>query len=71
MCQFSGVDGFPILRQFGKLNASTVGAGFGTGLSSTQLATIPTKAQDLNEMLLKFNELQSQSVMTKQEALEK
>ena len=69
MCQLSGLDAFQILVNW---NTPQLRPGFGPAPTptSTQLSVIPTKAQEFNDMLLKFNEPQSQYVMTKQEALE-
>ena len=72
MCQLSGVDAFTIFNQIGKWNAPQPSPGFGLAptSTSTQISVIPTKAQEFNDMLLKFNQPQSQYVMTKREALE-
>lgn len=72
MCQFSGVDAFAILDQIGKWNAPHPSPGFGLAATptSTQILVIPTKAQEFKDMSLKFNQPQSQYVMTKREALE-
>ena len=72
MCQLSGVDAFAIFNQIGKWNAPQPSPGFGLAptSTSTQLSVIPTKAQEFNDMSLKFNQPQSQYVMTKREALE-
>lgn len=72
MCQLSGVDAFGILNQIGKWNAPQPSPGFGRAPNptSTQLAVIPTQAQEFNDMSLKFNQPRSQYVMTKREALE-
>lgn len=70
--QLSGVDGFAILDQFGKINASTGNPKFGptTNPTSIEIAAVPTNAEEFNDMSLKFNQPQSQYVMTKREALE-
>ena len=70
--QLSGTNAFTILEQLGRINAPTTNPGFGptANPTSTQIAVIPTKAQEFNDMLLKFNQPQSQYVMTKREALE-
>ena len=72
MCQLSGVDAFAILDQIGKWNAPQPSPRFRLAPTptSTQLSVIPTKAQEFNDMSLKFNQPQSQYVMTKREALE-
>nr|AHI51277.1 hypothetical protein [Cylindrotheca closterium] len=72
MCQLSGVDAFTIFDQIGKWNAPQPSPGFGLAPTptSTQISVIPTKAQEFNDMSLKFNQPQSQYVMTKREALE-
>jgi hypothetical protein len=72
MCQLSGVDAFAIFDQISKWNAPQPSPGFGLAptSTSTQLSVIPTKAQEFNDMSLKFNQPQSQYVMTKREALE-
>ena len=69
MFQLMGVDAFQIIANS---NAPHPSPTFGPdpSYSSTQLAVIPTKAQEFNEMSLKFNQPQSQYVMTKREALE-
>ena len=69
MFQLAGVDAFQIIANW---NAPQPSPGFGLAPTptSTQLSVIPTKAQEFNEMSLKFNQPQSQYVMTKREALE-
>ena len=58
MCQLSGVDAFAIFDQIGKWNAPQPSPGFGLAptSTSTQLSVIPTKAQEFNDMSLKFNQ---------------
>ena len=74
MFQLGGVDAFAILSELGRLNAPTPNPGFApatsSSYSSTEIALVPTQAQEFNDMLLKFNQPQSQYVMTKREALE-
>ena len=69
MCQLSGVDAFQIIANW---NAPQPSPTFGPGpsSSSTQLSVIPTKAQEFNEMLLKFNQPKTSYnfVMSDQEA---
>ena len=67
MFKLAGVDGFQIIANW---NAPQPIPTPSPSSSSTQLAQIPTKAQEFNDMLLKFNEPQCQYVMTKREALE-
>ena len=73
MCQLSGVDEFVILRELGKLNAPTPNPGFtpATSSSSTEIALVPTEAQEFNDMSLIFNEPKTKFsfVMTWDEAL--
>jgi hypothetical protein len=66
-----GVDAFAILEQFGKMNEPSATPGFGStgNPTSTQIAVVPTVAQDFNDMLLKFNEPKTNFMMTKDEAL--
>lgn len=65
-------DAFAILQQIGKWNAPHPSSPFGPApsSSSTAIALVPTQAQQFNDMLLKFNQPQSEYVMTKPEALE-
>jgi hypothetical protein len=74
MCQLSGVDAFAILDQISKWNAPQPSPGFGLAptSTSTQLSVIPTKAQEFNDMSLKFNQPKTSYnfVMSDQEALE-
>ena len=69
MCQLSGVDAFQIIANW---NAPQPSPTFGPGpsSSSTQLSVIPTKAQEFNEMSLKFNQPKTSYnfVMSDQEA---
>jgi len=73
MCQASGVDAFAILRELGRLNAPTPNPGFApaTSSSSTEIALVPTQAQEFNDMSLIFNEPKTKFsfVMTRDEAL--
>lgn len=72
MCQLSGVDAFAIFDQIGKWNAPQPSPGFGLAptSTSTQLSVIPTKAQEFNDMSLKFNQPKTSYnfVMSDQEA---
>ena len=72
MCQLSGVDAFAIFDQIGKWNAPQPSKGFGLAptSTSTQLSVIPTKAQEFNDMSLKFNQPKTSYnfVMSDQEA---
>jgi hypothetical protein len=72
MCQLSGVDAFGILQQIGKSNAPQPSSRFGLAptSTSTQLSVIPTKAQEFNDMSLKFNQPKTSYnfVMSDQEA---
>ena len=72
MCQLSGVDAFAIFDQIGKWNAPQPSTGFGLAptSTSTQLSVIPTKAQEFNDMSLKFNQPKTSYnfVMSDQEA---
>nr|QUS63752.1 hypothetical protein [Haslea silbo]QUS63953.1 hypothetical protein [Haslea silbo] len=69
MCELLGVDAFGIIAQW---NAPQVRPGFGPAPTptSTQLSVIPTKAQEFNEMSLKFNQPKTSYnfVMSDQEA---
>ena len=69
ICQLSGVDAFGILEQFGKLNAPITNLGFGPTVASTEIALVPTQAQEFNDMSLKFNEPKPNFVMTQNDAL--
>ena len=73
MCQVSGVDAFAILRELGRLNAPTPNPGFAPApsSSSTEIALVPTQAQEFNDMSLMFNEPKTKFsfVMTRDEAL--
>lgn len=72
MCQLSGVDAFAIFDQIGKWNAPQPIQEFGLAptSTSTQLSVIPTKAQEFNDMSLKFNQPKTSYnfVMSDQEA---
>jgi hypothetical protein len=70
MFQLIGVDAFQTIANWNAPQPSPTFFVPGPSSSSTQLSVIPTKAQEFNEMSLKFNQPQSQYVMTKQEALE-
>jgi hypothetical protein len=68
----AGVDGFAILKQIGSANAPTTSTSPGftpTTSSSTEIALVPTQAQQFNDMSLKFNEPKPNFIMTKDEAL--
>ena len=69
MCQLSGVDSFSILNQIGRWNAPTCTHNFGPTSSSSQIALIPTRAQEFNDMSLKFNEPKLNYIMTRDNAL--
>ena len=71
MCQLSGVDAFAILDLIGRWNAPQPSPGFGLAptSTSTQLSVIPTKAQEFNDMSLKFNEPKHNFIMTRHDAL--
>jgi hypothetical protein len=73
MCQVSGVDAFAILSELGRLNAPTPNLGFAPApsSSSTEIALVPTQAQEFNDMSLMFNEPKTKFsfVMTRDEAL--
>jgi hypothetical protein len=72
MCQLLGVDAFAILEQIGSANAPTTSTSPGftpTTSSSTEMALVPTQAQQFNDMSLKFNEPKPNFIMTKDEAL--
>lgn len=71
MYQLSGVDAFAIFDQIGKCNAPTVDPGFRPTLASTEIALVPTRAQELNDMSLMFNEPKSKFnfIMTRDEVL--
>jgi hypothetical protein len=65
----TGVDAFAILKH---ANAPTISTSPGftpTTSSSTEIALIPTQAQQFNDMSLKFNEPKPNFIMTKDEAL--
>jgi hypothetical protein len=67
-----GVDAFAILKQIGSANAPTTSTSPGftpTTSSSTEIALVPTQAQQFNDMSLKFNEPKPNFIMTKDEAL--
>jgi hypothetical protein len=68
----AGVDGFAILQQIGSVNAPTTSTSSGftpTGSSLTEIALVPTQAQQFNDMSSKFNEPKPNFIMTKDEAL--
>ena len=75
MFQLGGVDTFAILSEFGRLNALTPNPGFApatsSSYSSTEIALVPTQAQEFNDMSLRFNEPKNKLnfVMTRDEAL--
>ena len=69
MIQLSGVDGFTVLDQIGKQNAPTTNPGFGPTTASTEIALVPTQAQEFIDMSLKFNEPKPNFVMTQNDAL--
>jgi hypothetical protein len=68
MFQLSGVDAFGIIAQW---NAPQPSPTFGPGpsSSSTEIALIPTQAQQFNDMSLKFNQPKPNFIMSKDEAL--
>ena len=73
MVQLGGADAFAgLINDLTKFNAPQPRPPFGPApsSSSTAVAVIPTRAQEFNDMALKFNEPQSQYVMTRQKALE-
>ena len=67
----SGVDAFAILEQLGRMNAPSANSGFGptANPTSTEIALVPTQAQEFNDLSLKFNEPKPNFLMTKDEAL--
>jgi hypothetical protein len=67
----AGVDAFAILQQISSVNAPTTSPGFTptTSSSSTEIALVPTQAQQFNDMSLKFNDPKPNFIMTKDEAL--
>lgn len=69
MCQLSDVDAFAIFDQIGKWNAPTVDRGFRPTVASTEIALVPTRAQEFNDMSLKFNEPKPNFIMTRDDAL--
>jgi hypothetical protein len=54
MFQLSGVDAFAILKELGRLNVPTPNPGVApaTSSSSTEIALVPTQAQEFNDMSL-------------------
>lgn len=55
----AGVDAFAILQQISSVNAPTTSPGFTptTSSSCTEIALVPTEAQEFNHMSLRFNEM--------------
>jgi hypothetical protein len=68
MFQLAGVDAFQIIANW---NAPQPSPTFGPGpsSSSTEIALIPTQAQQFNDMSLKFNQPKPNFIMSKDEAL--